>query len=178
MNIKDNNQSQKKHTGIILSPTELSGPKQMALDLLLLEKSISTKNFYMAIRFYTWDGDWVSIGKNQTELPQRWLNLAKKGNKIKSPGTLKKHYSPNIPMELNQIKASKNCAFIIFGKKYKKTKNTFNLSKKSSLDEAAKNLYKIFRKIKKLRYKKIHVVKIPNKGVGIAVNDRLKHAAN
>ncbi len=69
-------------------------------------------------------------------------------------------------------------SIIIFGKKYKKTKNTFNLSKKSNLDEAAKNLYRVFRKIKKLNYKKIYVVKIPNKGAGVAINDRLRHAAN
>ena len=81
-------------------------------------------------------------------------------------------------MKLNQIKAKKNDAFIVFGKKYKNRKNTFNLSKKSNLNEAAKNLYRIFRKIKKLNYKKISVVKIPYKGVGIAINDRLKHAAS
>ena len=63
-------------------------------------------------------------------------------------------------------------------KKYKKSKNIFNLSKKSDLNEAAKNLYKIFNLIKKLKYKKIYVAKIPNKGLGIAINDRIKHAAN
>ena len=31
---------------------------------------------------------------------------------------------------------------------------------------------------KLLKYKKIYVVKIPNKNIGIAINDRLKHAAN
>ena len=97
---------------------------------------------------------------------------------IKAPGSLKKHYSPGIPMKLNQTKVFNNCAFIIFGKKYIETKNTFNLSKNSNLNEAARNLYKIFRKIKGKQYKKIYVVKIPNKGVGIAINDRLKHAAN
>ena len=40
-----------------------------------------------------------------------------------------------------------------------------------------KNLYKILRKIKKLKYKKINVVKIPNKRIGIAINDRLRKAA-
>ena len=54
----------------------------------------------------------------------------------------------------------------------------FNLSKKSNLKEAAKNLYKVLRKIKKLKYKKINVVKIPNKSIGIAINDRLKKASN
>ena len=45
------------------------------------------------------------------------------------------------------------------------------------MKEAAKNLYKIFRAIKKLKYKKINVVKIPNKGIGVAINDRLKKAS-
>ena len=53
-------------------------------------------------------------------------------------------------------------------------KNCFNLSKNADLKEAAANLYKTFRKIKKLGYKKIYVVKIPNFGPGIAINDRLK----
>ena len=60
------------------------------------------------------------------------------------------------------------------GKKYNNNKNLFNLSKKNDLKEAAKNLYKIFRKIKKLKYKRIRVVKIPYSGIGIAINDRLK----
>ena len=75
---------------------------------------------------------------------------------------LKKHYSPDIPMKLNCKKREHNAAFIVFGKKYKKEKNIFNLSIKGSLKEAGKNLYKIFREIKKLKYKKINVVKIPN----------------
>ena len=62
--------------------------------------------------------------------------------------------------------------------KDKDKKNYFNLSKKSDLKEAASNLYKTLRKIKKLKFKKIYVVKIPNKSVGIAINDRLKKAAN
>ena len=44
------------------------------------------------------------------------------------------------------------------------------------MKEAASNLYKTLRKIKKLKFKKIYVVKIPNIGSGIAINDRLKRA--
>ena len=91
---------------------------------------------------------------------------------------LRRHYSPGIPMFLNQKTFNKKHAFITFGKKYKDKKNYFNLSKKSDLKEAASNLYKILRKIKKLKFKKIYVVKIPNKNVGIAINDRLKKASN
>jgi L-threonylcarbamoyladenylate synthase len=104
-------------------------------------------------------------------------NIIRKNSKLKSPGMLKKHYSPGIPILLNQKAANKKHAFIIFGNKYKNNKNYFNLSKKSDLKEAASNLYKTLRKIKKLKFKKIHVVRIPNKGPGIAINDRLKRAA-
>ena len=62
---------------LYLNPLELSGPEQMAIDLFLLEKSFTDKDFFMAIRFYTWDGDWLSIGKNQKELPRKWLKLLK-----------------------------------------------------------------------------------------------------
>ena len=111
---------------------------------------------------------------------KKFLNVTiiKKSSKIISPGMLKKHYSPGIPVLLNQKRADKNCALITFGKKYKNKTNYFNLSKKSDLKEAASNLYKTFRKIKKLRFKKIYVVKIPNVDAGIAINDRLKRAAN
>ena len=51
------------------------------------------------------------------------------------------------------------------------------MSKKADLKEAASNLYKIMRKIKKKGYKKIYVGKIPNEGPGIAINDRLKRAS-
>lgn len=105
------------------------------------------------------------------------IKIIKKTKKIKSPGMLKKHYSPGIPMILNTSSPKKNSAFIAFGKTVKKNKNIFYLSKKANLNEAAKNLYKIFRKIKKKKYKKIYVAKIPNQGIGIAINDRLKRAS-
>ena len=115
----------------------------------------------------------IQIGKI---LKKKVSNIA--GSKlIVSPGMLKRHYSPGIPMKLNSKKADYKAAFIVFGKKYKMKKNMFNLSKNSNLKEAAKNLYKILRKIKKLKYKKINVVKIPNKNIGIAINDRLKKAS-
>ena len=105
------------------------------------------------------------------------ISIVKKISKIRSPGMLKRHYSPGIPVLLNQKKSDKNSALITFGKKYKDKKNYFNLSKKSDLKEAASNLYKTFRKIKKQGFKKIYVVKIPNLGPGIAINDRLRRAA-
>ena len=96
---------------------------------------------------------------------------------IKAPGMLKRHYSPGIPIKLNQKKVKNNEAFIVFGKKYKKAKNIFNLSYNSDLNEAARNLYKILRLIKNKNYKLICVSSIPRRGIGLAINDRLSRAA-
>ena len=54
----------------------------------------------------------------------------------------------------------------------------FNLSENGSLNEAANNLYKTMRKIKKKKFKSIAIVKIPNTGIGRAINDRLIKASN
>ena len=105
-------------------------------------------------------------------------NLGNKSSKIRSPGMLKKHYSPGIPVIMDQKPINRKYAYIVFGKKCKNSKNYFNLSKKGDLKEAAANLYKTMRKIKKKGYKKIFVSKIPNKGPGLAINDRLKRASN
>jgi len=97
---------------------------------------------------------------------------------IKSPGQLKFHYSPGIPVLLNKKFPKKDEAFITFGKKFKNDKNYFNLSKKRNLNEAANNLYKIMRKIKNKGFNSISVCKIPNFGIGQAINERLKKASN
>ena len=96
---------------------------------------------------------------------------------IKSPGIIGKHYYPGIPVILNQKPNNSKFAFITFGKKFKSKKNCFNLSKKGNLNEAASNLYATMRNIKNKGFKKIFVTKIPNRGAGIAINDRLKRAS-
>ena len=106
------------------------------------------------------------------------VHLSKEKLKLKSPGMLKKHYSPGIPVILNKKPSSLNDAYIVIGKKFSNKKNFFNLSKNNNLNEAAANLYKTMRIIKKKGYKKIFVTKIPNLGPGIAINDRLKRASN
>ena len=119
------------------------------------------------------------ISQNEiSKVLKKKISILKKTNKIKSPGQLKKHYSPGIPIKLNCKKVDNKAAFIVFGKKYKNNKkNIFNLSKCGDLEEAARKLYKTLRKIKNLGFKKINVSKIPNNKIGIAINDRLRKAA-
>ena len=97
--------------------------------------------------------------------------------KISSPGQLKIHYSPGIPIRLNVKRIKNNEAFLLFSKKKEKKSNYYFLSQKGDLKEAAKNLYSTLRKIKKNKYKSIAVGKIPNKGLGKTINDRLIRAS-
>ena len=119
----------------------------------------------------------ITVEKIQKILKKK-IKIKKNLKRIKAPGKLKLHYSPGIPVKMNKKNAEKYQALIGFGKKFKVGKNYFNLSKKGSLKEAANNLYKTMRKIRKRNFKSIAVVEIPNTGIGCAINDRLKKASN
>ena len=106
------------------------------------------------------------------------LNLAINPKKKIAPGQSHLHYSPGIPLRMNIIKPKNNEAFILFKKRKKKLKDYFYLTVTNNLDEAAKNLYSCLRNIKNKGYKSIAVEKIPNKGLGKAINDRLKRASS
>ena len=80
-------------------------------------------------------------------------------------------------MRLNAKKNYQNEAYILIKKRKKLDKNYFYLSKTSNLKEAAKNLYKTLRIIKKNGYKKIAIEKIPNINIGEAINDRILRAS-
>ena len=112
------------------------------------------------------------------EILKRKITFIKNPKSIKGPGQLKLHYSPGIPIFMNKRAPKKGGAFITFGKKFKNDKNSFNLSKNSNLKEAANNLYRTMRKIRKKNFRSIAVVKIPEVGVGRAINDRLRKASN
>ncbi|MDA7689568.1 L-threonylcarbamoyladenylate synthase [Candidatus Pelagibacter sp.] len=94
-----------------------------------------------------------------------------------APGQSRLHYSPGIPLRMNVTKPKNDEAFIIIKRKKTKLKNYFYLTNKNNLDDAAKNLYSCLRNIKNEGYKSIAVEKIPNKGLGKAINDRLRRAS-
>ena len=68
-------------------------------------------------------------------------------------------------------------AFILIKKRKLSDKSFYYLTKTKNLKNAAKNLYKTLRMIKKKKFKSIAVEKIPNKGFGEAINDRLTRAS-
>ena len=123
----------------------------------------------------------LRLGALEVSLIQKVLNkkitLDINPSKISSPGQVKLHYSPGIPIRLNVKKFKKDEACVLIKKKKETKPNYYFLSKNNNLKEAAKNLYSILRKIKKDKYRSIAVGKIPNKGLGKTINDRLMRAS-
>ncbi|MDC1077095.1 L-threonylcarbamoyladenylate synthase [Candidatus Pelagibacter sp.] len=118
----------------------------------------------------------LDISKIENILKKKVLIKTNSKNKI-APGQFPLHYSPGIPLRINAKKPKKNEAFVLIKKRNITFKNYYYLSKNNNLKHSAKNLYTILRKIKKDGYKKIAVEKIPNKGIGKTINDRLSRAS-
>ena len=119
-------------------------------------------------------------GIEKNKINKFLINKNEKNYKIKNivvPGQGKTHYSPEIPIRLNINNPKKNEAYMLIKKRKFSKKNFFYLSKKKNLKEAAKNLYKTLRIIKKNKFKSIAVEKIPNIGFGETINDRLIRAS-
>jgi L-threonylcarbamoyladenylate synthase len=102
----------------------------------------------------------------------------------KAPGQLKNHYAPNIPLFIGKLddliakNAEKNVAVICFGKTPSIRSNVtyFNLSENENLNEAAINLFSFLRKAGEANFEVIVAEPLPDKGLGRAINDRLRRA--
>lgn len=96
----------------------------------------------------------------------------------KAPGQLKIHYAPHIPLYLNCTAPKKDQALLAFGPHIPKgAAYSLNLSPSGNLNEAATNLFAMIRLLDNDRYASIAVMPIPKEGLGHAINDRLKRAA-
>ena len=118
----------------------------------------------------------LEVGIIQKILKKK-ISINTNPSKILAPGQSRIHYSPGIPIRLNVKTIKKNEAYLLIRKSKINKMNHFFLSKKGNLKEALKNLYTILRKIKKDNYKSIAVGKIPHKGFGKTINDRLLRAS-
>ncbi|WP_417449692.1 L-threonylcarbamoyladenylate synthase [Kordiimonas sp.] len=92
---------------------------------------------------------------------------------ISAPGQMLSHYAPDAHVRMNATEAHEGETLIGFGA----IEGSFTLSPDGDLREAARNLFKRLRDADKTDTKTIAVAPIPNHGVGIAINDRLKRAA-
>lgn len=108
----------------------------------------------------------------------------------KAPGLTLKHYAPKIPLRLNAIDLKPGEALLAFGSiRFMGIKGggaalslpesqRRNLSEEGDLHQAAANLFAYLRELDRPEHKGIAVMAIPNNGLGVAINDRLKRAAS
>ena len=94
----------------------------------------------------------------------------------RSPGMLKRHYAPMIPLRLNAEKPEPGEALLAFGPSV--SARHANLSRSGDLNEAAANLFAMLHMLDQPGLKGIAVMPIPDTGLGIAINDRLKRAVS
>ncbi len=97
--------------------------------------------------------------------------------KIEAPGMMQSHYAPNAAVSLNAQSCETHDAWLQFGPDCIDHPNALNLSDTGNLIEAAANLYDMLKKLDALGKERICVSPIPETGIGIAINDRLRRAA-
>ncbi len=92
----------------------------------------------------------------------------------KSPGQLASHYAPGLPVRLNATEVNAGEVLVGFGP----VKGALTLSLAGDLAEAAANLFAVLRQADNTTlYNSIAVAPVPELGVGLAINDRLRRAA-
>lgn len=115
----------------------------------------------------------------------------KESGKVKSPGQLLRHYAPRTPVRLRAIDVQKGESLLTFGNArfigmHGNGEQAINalpedsiahLSKTGDLYEAAANLFTMLHQLDNPAHKAIAVMDIPDHGIGKAINDRLRRAA-
>jgi len=103
------------------------------------------------------------------------LEIGSKDDTPKSPGMLSRHYAPDAPIRLNADDFEANESILGFGPRAPET--ALNLSARGDLVEAAANLFALLHQLDHLGATSIAVMPIPEVGLGLAINDRLRRAA-
>lgn len=101
----------------------------------------------------------------------RWLAGA--GEAIEAPGQLASHYAPRKPLRLNATEAREGEWLIGFGA----VGGDDTLSATGDLTEAATRLFDALHRADASDRAAIAVAAVPEDGIGLAINDRLKRAA-
>ena len=94
------------------------------------------------------------------------------GGGIEAPGMMASHYAPRAAVRLNARKAEPDELLLGFGR----ADGALNLSPSGDLTEAARNLYAMLADLD-ARTPRIAVAPVPERGIGVAINDRLRRAA-
>ncbi len=103
------------------------------------------------------------------------IETAAAGAAPKAPGQLASHYAPSLPVRLNARAARPGEALLGFADRAEAP--VLNLSDGGDLTEAAANLFAMLRALDRPGFTAIAVAPIPEDGLGVAINDRLRRAA-
>ena len=100
---------------------------------------------------------------------------------LEAPGMMSSHYAPGAKVRLNVTEVSPDEVLLAFGPSRARgadsAKAVRNLSPKGDPHEAATNLFSMLRELDAAGASVIAVEPIPDKGLGEAINDRLRRAA-
>jgi L-threonylcarbamoyladenylate synthase len=96
----------------------------------------------------------------------------------RSPGQLASHYAPRLKLRLDATEARPGEALLVFGPDTPPGfAEVLNLSPDGDLAAAAANLFAMLRRLDRPEFTGIAVMAIPERGLGRAINDRLRRAA-
>jgi len=97
---------------------------------------------------------------------------------VRAPGMLASHYAPELPLRLEARTVRTDEALLAFGPALPSgAAETLSLSESGDLVEAAANLFAALRALDRPQFAGIAVMPIPDHGLGLAINDRLRRAA-
>lgn len=114
------------------------------------------------------------IARDRIEVLVGPLASADEGATI-APGMLASHYAPDAAMRLNALALEEGEAGLDFGARF--GGRVLDLSPRGDTVEAAANLYAFLRQLDAASPRRIAVAPIPMRGLGEAINDRLRRAA-
>jgi len=111
----------------------------------------------------------------------RGMPPAETSHVLSSPGLLASHYAPTLPVRLDATEAATEEALLAFGPVPTGARLVFQLSVSGDLAEAAANLFAGLRALDdegtRCGLRRIAVMPVPEVGLGLAINDRLRRAA-
>lgn len=131
----------------------------------------------------------VTLEDLQMHLGEVQVEIEMIGEIPKSPGQLLKHYAPKTPLRLKAVDVKPGEALLAFGSikfmglqgggaaKDLPENARLNLSEQGDLNEAAAHLFAMLHQLDAGGFTAIAVMDVPNVGLGQAINDRLKRAA-
>jgi L-threonylcarbamoyladenylate synthase len=116
------------------------------------------------------DGKLLLLRRGPLEIPDAQFASSEK---IQSPGQMASHYAPSKPLRLNATSRDEEEYLVGFGE----IPGDSSLSAAGNLVEAASRLFDLLHQADESGKTRIAVAPIPESGLGLAINDRLRRAA-